>query len=131
MFDSNLNFNLRRAARDGRYFDPVRRHYFRTENLFVVAPECGNPIPNQVLPKEGRYFDSWDRHYYKIGHLFGIDDKCPCGRNHPVFSHNRPFNHIDSNLNLNLNKTCCSDPNKCDDIVYNARDCFYYKIRAR
>lgn len=145
--------NLRIPARDGRYFDPVRRHYFRTENLFVVAPECGEPISNQVLPKEGRYFDSWDRHYYKIAHLFGIDDKCQCGvhgcgrhrhRHRYGFDSDFDFDFnsdFDSDLRdriphnrpflIDANRVCCSDPNKCDDIFYNARDCFYYKIRAR
>src|ERR1044071_3543568 len=80
---------LRIPARCGRYYDPVRRHYFRTQNLFVMAPECGCPYPNQVLPKEGRYFDTWDRHYYKIGHLFGIEDCRTCAD--LPFTYNRPF----------------------------------------
>ena len=98
----NPNHFLKLPAADGRYFDPVKRHYYRTEHLFITAPECGDPIPNQVIPKQGRYFDSWERHYYKIPHLFGIDNKCHCKRRFGQCLHRNPADVARLQLQLQL-----------------------------
>ncbi len=117
---SGYHFNTKVTASEDRYFDPIKRHYFRTSNLFVVAPDCGRPFPNKVLPRSGRYFDINDRHYYKIGNLYGID---PCQSDCPKrFDHNRP---------LCIDNLSCTDPTRCDDVFYNERDCFYYKLQVR
>ena len=103
----------------GRYFDPVKKHYYRTSNLFITDLDCHASYPNRVEPADGRYYDVYDGHYYRIGRLFGINE---CKRR-PICT-----NHHHSAIIVPAGVPC-TDPTESDNIFFNEADQTYYKMR--
>lgn len=100
-----------------RYFDPVKRRYYRINNLFGKMPECNQAYPNQVKVVQRRYYDPTDGHYYKTSHLFGLNPcQCGCGGS------------ACGSVIIASTANPCSNPTDTDNIYYNQTNCTYYKL---